>query len=79
MSQANASALVKKLQGNEALKNQLRQAGRQGFDQFAVAQGTPCTFDEFSTALKQVASTVDLNKEIDKNLATIGLGNVNVL
>ena len=66
MATENATKLMTKLKGNEALKAKFQAAGQAGFEALAKAEGLPCTATEFHATLRQMAVKTNLKREIDK-------------
>jgi hypothetical protein len=80
MGQEHATALLGKLNADPALAQQLRTAGKPGFEAFAKAQGLDCTFDEFTGAAKMLA-TSRLQEQLGKTKADaiVGVGSIGVI
>ena len=78
MANENATKLITKLKGNEALKAKFQAAGQAGFEALAKTEGLSCTATEFHATLRQMAVKTNLKKEIDK-VAIIAIASVAVI
>jgi predicted ribosomally synthesized peptide with nif11-like leader len=80
MSQENAKKLLAQVTNDQALAQKLRTAGKNGFDQFAKAQGLECSFEEFTEAAKLSAAS-RLHEQLGKTKADaiVGVGSIGVI